>query len=196
MPRQLPAQAWCHVSVKADESGRSVMASVRVISDAGDVVAHLVDLDLRQIARLSLARGERAAAPSERTFASRGELLTQLTELPAPGRAGVVSKWLVAEIKDILGQAAQEIDLDNLDPSTAFVEIGLDSLLVTELQRRIQEKLEFRFKAMQALDYQSIESLAEYILNEVLFAEPGAAVIAAAKPAAATPLPARSAAST
>src|SRR5205807_667504 len=57
MPRELPSQAWCHVSVKADETERSVLASVRVISDAGDVVAHLVDLDLRQIARLSLARG-------------------------------------------------------------------------------------------------------------------------------------------
>jgi acyl carrier protein len=164
---------------------------MRVISDAGDVLVHLVDLDMRQIARLSLARGDGAPAASERTFASREELVASLTKLPARERVGVVSKWLVAEIKDILGQAAEDIDLDNLDPSTAFVEIGLDSLLVTELQRRIQEKLEFRFKPMQGLDYQSIETLAEYLLKEVLFAEPAAG---AAPPAAAATAAAPSAA--
>ena len=196
MARELPSQAWCHVTVRMNEADRSVLASMRVISDAGDVVVHLVDLDMRQIARLSLARGDRAAAtPVERTFASREELLASLTKLPARERVGVVSKWLIAEVKDILGQAAEEIDLDNLDPSTAFVEIGLDSLLITELQRRIQEKLEFRFKPMQGLDYQSTESLAEYILKEVLFAEPaaGAAPATAAPAAAATATPAAAA---
>ena len=96
----------------------------------------------------------------------------------------MLANWLIAEVKDILGQAAEEIDLDNIDPSTAFLEIGLDSLLVTELQRRIQEKLEFRFKPMQGLDYQTIESLAEYILDEVLMVEPGEK--AAVKPVAAS----------
>ena len=39
---------------------------------------------------------------------------------------------------------------------------------MTELQRRIQEKMEFRFKPMQGLDYQSIETMAEFILDDVL----------------------------
>jgi acyl carrier protein len=96
-----------------------------------------------------------------------------LRSLPRDKRVGLVTKWLASEVKDVLGQRAEELDIDNLDPSMAFLEIGLDSLLVTELQRRIQEKLEFRFQPMQGLDYQSIESLAGYILDEVLFVQPG-----------------------
>ena len=186
MMRELPFQVWSHVTVRTNSEDRSVLASIRVINDAGEVLAHIEEMDLRQMARLSLARGAKAPAASERAFESRDELIERLLKLPPRDRVGVVGKWLIAEIKDILGQAAEEIDLDNLDPSTAFVEIGLDSLLVTELQRRIQEKLEFRFKPMQGLDYQSIESLAEYILNEVLFVEPAAG--AATKPAAAAPI--------
>jgi acyl transferase domain-containing protein len=187
MPRELPAQVWSHVHVRTNGDDRSVMASVRVISESGEVLAHVNDLDLRQMARLSLARGPAAAATTERVFESKDELVERLLKLPARERSGVLAKWLIGEIKDILGQAAEEIDLDNLDPSTAFVEIGLDSLLVTELQRRIQEKLEFRFKPMQGLDYQSIESLAQYILNEVLFAEPVAGAAAKAAATAARP---------
>ncbi len=70
-----------------------------------------------------------------------------------------------------MGQAADALDLDSLPPSTAFLEIGLDSLLVTELQRRIQEKLVFRFKPMQGLDYQTIDSMAEYLLDWALAAD-------------------------
>jgi acyl carrier protein len=91
-----------------------------------------------------------------------------LSPLTRRERVGLLSKWLTSEIKDTMGQAADGLSLDKLPPSTAFLEIGLDSLLITELQRRIQEKLEFRFKPMQGLDYQSIESMANYILTEVL----------------------------
>ncbi len=117
-------------------------------------------------------RGERRSAADERASETREQLLERLRKLPKDERVGVLAKWLISEVKDILGQAAEEIDLDNLEPLTAFIEIGLDLLLITELQRRIQEKLEFRFKAMQGLDYQSAETLAEYILAEVLIVEP------------------------
>jgi acyl carrier protein len=83
-------------------------------------------------------------------------------------QVNLLSKWLAGEIKQTMGQAADSMGIEKLPASTVFLEIGLDSLLVTELQRRIQEKLEFRFKPMQGLDYQSIESLAEFLLSEVL----------------------------
>lgn len=165
------SQLWSHASVRVNGDGRSLLACIRVVTDRGDVLADIDDLELRQMARFSLVRDDRTVAAGDYLSDSREKLIEQISELPHAQRAGVLTKWLVAEVKDILGQAADEVDLDNLDPSTAFIEIGLDSLLMTELQRRIQEKLEFRFKPMQGLDYQSAGSLAEYILNEVLFAD-------------------------
>ena len=49
--------------------------------------------------------------------------------MPRRSRVTALSDWLVAEVKDILGGAAEEIDLDNLEPSTALLEIGLDLFL-------------------------------------------------------------------
>jgi acyl transferase domain-containing protein len=176
------SQLWSHATVRMIGDGRSVVARIRVVTDGGDVLADIDGLELRQMARFSLVRDGRETGSGDHVSESREQLVERLGKLPQEQRAGVLAKWLIAEVKDILGQAAEEIDLDNLDPSTAFIEIGLDSLLITELQRRIQEKLEFRFKPMQGLDYQSAESLAEYILNEVLFAEPAAPAKAAAAP--------------
>jgi acyl transferase domain-containing protein len=176
------SQLWSHASVRMNGDGRSLVARIRVVTDGGDVLADIDGLELRQMAKFSLVRDGRESGAGDHVTESREQLVERLGKLPQEQRAGVLAKWLIAEVKEILGQAAEEIDLDNLDPSTAFIEIGLDSLLITELQRRIQEKLEFRFKPMQGLDYQSAETLAEYILNEVLFAEPAAAAKAAAAP--------------
>jgi acyl transferase domain-containing protein len=166
------SQVWSHATVRMNGDGRSLMARIRVVAEGGEVLADIEGLELRQIGRLTLARDDDGAAAGDRVSETRDQVVARLRNLPKRERVGVLSNWLIAEVKDILGQAAEEIDLDNIDPSTAFLEIGLDSLLVTELQRRIQEKLEFRFKAQEGLDYQTIESLAEYILEEVLLVEP------------------------
>jgi acyl transferase domain-containing protein len=168
--RELPFQMWSHVTARAGDD-RSILATARLYNDAGELLGQIEDLDLRQMAKLSLARGQQSASAPARVLLSKEQLVESLQKLSPQARVAAVSKWLIDEIKDILGQAAEEIDLDQIDSATAFIEIGLDSLLVTELQRRIQEKLQFRFKAMQGLDYQSIETLAQYLVDHVLFAE-------------------------
>jgi acyl carrier protein len=176
------SQLWSHARVRTSGDGRALVATIRVVTGEGDTLADIDGLELRPIAKFSLVRGGGETRTSEYVSETREQLVARLGKLPQTDRAGVLAKWLIVEVKEILGQAAEEIDLDNLDPSTAFIEIGLDSLLITELQRRIQEKLEFRFKPMQGLDYQSAESLAEYILNDVLFAETPVATRPPAKP--------------
>jgi len=179
--RPLAGSAWSRVRVSVTPDGRAALGNLRVMSAEGEVLVTIENLELRRMTSLSgkqAARGNGNSASSQ-YFRSRKELVKQLGPMTRRERNGLLAKWLSSEIKDIMGQAADGLSLDKLPPSTAFLEIGLDSLLVTELQRRIQEKLEFRFKPMQGLDYQSIESLANYILTDVLATD-----LAAAAPAA------------
>src|SRR5262249_35664382 len=140
-------------------------------------LADIEGLTLRRTAALA-TDGTPTAPPAQtvrhRMHDSRTELIQKLTPLDRAGRVVVVARWLVEEAREMLGQAADELefDLDGLDPSLALLEIGLDSLRITELQRRIQEKLEFRFEAMEPIDYQSIDDLAGYILDRVITIEP------------------------
>ena len=173
--RPLTSQAWSHVQVSTNGDGRAALGKLRVMDEHGELLVEIENLELRRMTSLTGEKGNGNGSNGKNStpqlFKSRQELVKMLTPLSSRERVVLLSKWLTGEIKDIMGQAAEGLSLDKLPPSTAFLEIGLDSLLVTELQRRIQEKLEFRFKPMQGLDYQSIESLAKYILNEVLTAD-------------------------
>jgi acyl carrier protein len=166
---ELPSQVWSHVKVVANASGRGALVTVRVLNDVGDVLARFENMELRRI--MSLTAGKRngsTRASGNLIFKSRTHAVELLRPLARKDRVALLAKWLIAEIKDTIGQAADGLNLEKLPPSTAFLEIGLDSLLVTELQRRIQERLEFRFKPMQGLDYQSIETMAEFLHDEAL----------------------------
>ncbi|MEI6666774.1 MAG: beta-ketoacyl synthase N-terminal-like domain-containing protein [Acidobacteriota bacterium] len=175
--RELPAQSWSHVQVTVAPNGRSALASMRISNDSGDVLAEFRNFELKQTSSLSAAQPGRtpvAAPKAASTVAatkSGAELVECLRPLNRPQRVREVANWLMAEIKETMGQAADGLDIDSLPSSTAFLEIGLDSLLVTELQRRIQEKLKFRFKPTQGMDYQTIDSMAEFLLDGALAAE-------------------------
>jgi len=169
----LPEQVWSHVKINADGNGRGVLVTIRVLDEAGKVLAKFENMELRRTMSLSFGRNSGGAKRSSgnQIFKSRTHAVELLRPLSRRERVTLLSKWLIAEIKDTIGQAADGLNLEKLPPTTAFLEIGLDSLLVTELQRRIQEKLEFRFKPMQGLDYQSIETIAEFLHDEALAAD-------------------------
>jgi acyl transferase domain-containing protein len=165
----LPEQVWSHVKINADANGRGVLVTIRVLDETGKLLAKFENMELRRTMSLSFGRNTGAKRTSgNQIFKSRAHAVEVLRPLSRRERVSLLSKWLIAEIKDTIGQAADGLNLEKLPPTTAFLEIGLDSLLVTELQRRIQEKLEFRFKPMQGLDYQSIETMAEFLHDEAL----------------------------
>ncbi len=176
--RPLLPQVWSHVSVRTNADGQAALARIRVLSREGEALIDLDGLELRAKAALT-ARENRDGVQeqgdtTERPIweSQRDDLVARLQPLPNDKRLPVMVEWLTTEVMDTLGQAAEDLDIKELDPSWMFLEIGLDSLLVTELQRRIQERLDFRFAPMEALDYQSIESLAQFILENVLVIEP------------------------
>ena len=178
---EFPAQVWSHVKISADANGHGVLATIRVLNEAGEVVSKFENMELRRTMSLSFGKNSGGAkrASGNQIFKSRAHAVELLRPLAKKERVSLLSKWLIAEIKDTIGQAADGLNLEKLPPTTAFLEIGLDSLLVTELQRRIQERLEFRFKPMQGLDYQSIETMAEFLHDEALAADLKGEAIAA-----------------
>ncbi|MEU1630555.1 beta-ketoacyl synthase N-terminal-like domain-containing protein [Streptomyces sp. NPDC020096] len=179
----LPDQIWGHVRLQPNDTGTAITAQLRVLDDTGNVLADMEDVEFRRIASLTDTSAVPAAPDGSRSREdgdSRQELRERVEPLLAEERRQVVIDWLTDEIIDTLGRMSTELEIDihDLDPSLALLEIGLDSLSITELQRRIQEKLDFRFKAMEALEYQSIEELAEYLLQRVILADPAGAATA------------------
>ena len=172
-------EAWARATVQTNVDGRAALVHIQVFGGDGELLVDIDGVELRRKESLA-STGTTAGgngSTAEASTESRDELVARLKTLPPEGRVPLVAVWLAAEVKATMGQAAEDLDLDDLDLSTAFLEIGLDSLLVTELQRRIQEKLDFRFEPMQGLDYQSIESLAEFILDTVLAVDRNGAAV-------------------
>ncbi|MFE0042994.1 type I polyketide synthase [Streptomyces albireticuli] len=179
----LPDQVWGHVRLRTNDSATAFTARLRVLDDTGNVLAEMEDVEFRRVASLTDTSAVPAAPAGDRARESgdsRRELRERIEPLTAGERRQAVIGWLTDEIIDTLGRMSAElaVDIHHLDPSLALLEIGLDSLSITELQRRIQEKLDFRFKAMEALEYQSIEELAEYLVQRVILAEPADAATA------------------
>ncbi|GAA0587700.1 type I polyketide synthase [Streptomyces crystallinus] len=169
----LPDQVWGHVRLRPNDAATAFTAQLRVLDDSGNTVATLEDIEFRRPASLSATSAAPPDTRGRESGDSRRELRERIEPLSAEERRQAVVDWLTDEITDTLGRMSTEleIDLHDLEPSLALLEIGLDSLSITELQRRIQEKLDFRFQAMEALEYQSIEELADYLLHRVVLAD-------------------------
>ncbi len=132
---ELPSKVWSHVQLNLNEDGRAALANVRVLSEDGFLMAEFKNLELRRTIMFAhhnpsgLGNKLNNNQASDQFFTSRAQLIEQLQPMPRMERVAVLSKWLTAEIKDTMGQAAEGMNLDNLVPSRAFLEIGLDSII-------------------------------------------------------------------
>ncbi|SEF54608.1 polyketide synthase 12/myxalamid-type polyketide synthase MxaE and MxaD [Actinacidiphila yanglinensis] len=179
LPGPLPGEVWAHVRRRPHDAPTGFVVDLRLTDADGRIVADLEGVEFRHAGALAGGDLPDPAEAGARGGRSRRELLDALEPLGPDERRQEVIRWLSEEVRETLGKASEEMEMvaDGIDPSLALLEIGLDSLRVTALQRRIQEKLEFRYKAMEALDYQTIEGLAEFLLERVLALEPATATV-------------------
>jgi len=99
-------------------------------------------------------------APAE----DRPDMSQMLTDAPASERKQILVAHLQQQVSLVMGFRPEEAP----DPQQGLFELGMDSLLALELKNRVQFGVKCDFPATAVFDYPSIDSLADYLLREVL----------------------------
>lgn len=88
-----------------------------------------------------------------------------LATLPSPERATRLRTWLAAQCNEEMGFATNA----PIDPKRGFFDLGLDSLMVVGLRRRIERALDLRVGVTVAFDYPSLDELTAHLLERTGF---------------------------
>ncbi|SJN59045.1 Phthiocerol synthesis polyketide synthase type I PpsE [Vibrio ruber DSM 16370] len=87
-----------------------------------------------------------------------------LAELPPQERLPRLTTFICKEILDVLGLPPEDI----VNPEQGFFDMGMDSLLIIDLRKRLSRQLEGSIAAQVMFDYPSVSRLAEFILSSLL----------------------------
>jgi acyl transferase domain-containing protein/acyl carrier protein len=110
-------------------------------------------------------------------------LLEEFATAPAPRRRQLAAKF----VRDLTLRTLGIDPRKDVDSTTPLSELGLDSLLAVELRNALGSTLRRPLAVTLLFDYPTIESLTEYLLDDVLAAELTAPADVAAAAAAAPP---------
>jgi acyl carrier protein len=113
---------------------------------------------------LSEMTREAAAQAGSRAEQINPELLERLRSTPREERLEVLVTYMRGQVTSVLGLDAGY----ELEPHRGFFEMGMDSLMALELKNRLQSNLGYSIPATLVFEYPTIESLSEYLLQEVL----------------------------
>lgn len=112
-----------------------------------------------------LAREARLVADDADCAAVARERLLERLELARPEeRLEILAAFVAAQVSEVLGAESAEA----VDPSRGFFEVGMDSLMAVDLQRRLQSGLGIVLPATVGFDHPTIDALAKHIAEKAL----------------------------
>jgi acyl transferase domain-containing protein len=150
----------------SDEQGMELIDVARSVDRPLLVPVRLDTAALRSLARAGvlpvILRGL-VRMPARRSGDAEGSLARRLAQEPESEWDAIVLELVKSHVADVLGHASSEA----IDPTSGFMEQGLDSLGAVELRNRLNEATRLRLPAGVVLDYPTSGALANHIRQAV-----------------------------
>jgi myxalamid-type polyketide synthase MxaB len=121
---------------------------------------------------------ETFASSTEAGNSQRSQFLAQLESTPVEGRKQFLMTHIRSQIAKVLGLGSAEA----IGLQQGFSDLGMDSLMAVELRNRLQTTLGCSISASLVFDYPTIESLVDYLSQQVLSLESTAESIPETEP--------------
>ena len=96
------------------------------------------------------------------------KLLDDLKSLNHDDRIDLLGKELIAMVTEVLSlEGASQNENPEIGTRVPLFDLGVDSLTALELKNRLQQQLKLKLSSTLLFDYPTIESLSDYLLNEL-----------------------------
>ncbi len=104
-----------------------------------------------------------AVTETSKGTATNPEILQQLAKTSDGERSAILATYLQAQLAKVMGFTTA----DAIDPDEQFGDLGMDSLMAVEFTNRLQKNLNHPVSQTLAFDYPSINSLANYLVQDI-----------------------------
>jgi acyl transferase domain-containing protein/acyl carrier protein len=104
------------------------------------------------------------ASQSDSASDARVKLLRRLENSSPVERLEILADFVRMQVADVLGFSESA----GLDPNQGFFEVGMDSLMAVDLQRRLQNGLGITLPSTIGFDHPTIEALAKHLAEKAL----------------------------
>ncbi|WP_051341809.1 type I polyketide synthase [Pseudonocardia spinosispora] len=116
------------------------------------------------------------------TSGETAALLERLAGVSGGQRERIVTELVSGHAAAVLGYASA----DDIDPASAFREMGFDSLTAVDLRGRLNQATGLRLPSTAVFDYPSPVALARQVLSELMGGQPSATAVSRVTPVSAT----------